>query len=73
MLALADCTLDEEILGFNMAGFKSHIFLAICGKLKQKYIKSFWLPVKCNSVDARIFQFKIKLAIRSYKVDCTVD
>ena len=55
MLTLTDCTVDEKIPGSNMAGFKSHVSLAICSKLKQQYVKSFGLPVKCNFVDAKTF------------------
>ena len=35
IFALTDCTVDEEISGSNVAKFKSHVFLAVCGKLKQ--------------------------------------
>ena len=73
MLVLTDHTLNEEILSFNMAGFKSHVFFVVCGKLKQQYVKSLGLPVKCNSVDAKTFQFKMKPAMKSYKIDHTVD
>lgn len=55
MLALMDHILDEEMSSFNMAGFKSHVSLAVYSKLKQQYVKNFGLSVKCNSVDAKTF------------------
>ena len=73
MLALTVCVLDEEISDFNVIEFKSHILFAVYNKLKQQYVKNLELFVKCNSVNAKTFQFKIKPAMRSYKIDCTVD
>lgn len=73
MLAPMDHTLNEKMLSTNVAEFKSHISLAVYDKLKQQYVKSLKLPMRCNLVDAKTFQSKMKLAMKSYKIDCTVD
>ena len=73
MLAPTDCIVDEKIPRSNVAGFKFHVSSAVCSKLKQQYVKSLGLSVKCNFVNAKTFQFKMKPAMRSYTIDCTVD
>ena len=69
LLALIDCALDNELLSFNVIGFKFHWFPTVYSILKQKYVKHLRLSVKYSTATLNQFQSKMKHAVKAYQID----